>query len=127
MSKYARTRITTEVSDASDYSRAREYATEITHTPDEFRLGELIEVATAGQTYYLAHLNSVTELRIKNEDTSNYVTVAYTSVGNAGTNTVKIAAGKELVIPGGDVTCSGNLTLTANTAAVSVTISYLGT
>ena len=126
MSKYARTRIITEVSDASDYSRAKTHATEWTETPDEFRLEDEIEVATAGQTYYLEHLASLVLLRIKNTDTSNYVTATYTRVAT-GTNIIRIAPGNEIVISGVDITPSGNLTLQANTAAVTVEISYLGT
>ena len=126
MTKYARTRIVTEVSDASDYSRPKVHATEWTETPDEFRLEDEIEVATAGQTYYLEHLASLTQLRIKNTDTSNYVTATYTRVAT-GTNIVRIAPGDEIVISGVDITTSGNLTLQANTAAVTVEISYLGT
>ena len=77
MSKYARTRITTEVSDASDYSRPKIHATEITHTPDEFRLEDEIEVATTAQTYYLEHLTSNTLLKIANLDASNTVLATF--------------------------------------------------
>lgn len=126
MSKYARTRIVTEVSEASDYSRPKVHASEILETPDEFRLGDLIEIATAGQTYYLQHLSSLTQVRIRNTDTTNYMTVTYTRVATS-TNIIRLAAGDELVIPGVDITASGDLTLQANTAAVVAEISYLGT
>lgn len=125
--KYARLRAVLEVSDASDYSRPKTHSIEVTATPDEFRLEDEIEVATAGQTYRLDHLSSLSgPVIIKNIDSTNYMTVAYTNVA-AGTNTIRIAAGQTAIIPGGDITASGNLTLTANTSAVLVEISYLGT
>ena len=77
MSKYARTRIVTEVSDASDYSRPKIHPIEITETPDEFRLQDLIEVATTAQTYYLEHLASNTLLKIANLDTNNTVLATF--------------------------------------------------
>lgn len=127
MSDYARLRLMLERSAASDYSRPKTHSVEMTMTPDESRICDEIEVATAGQTYTLSHLSSLSDLLIYNKDTTNYLTVAYTSVGTAGTATIKIAAGKTMLIPGSDITASGNLTLTANTAAVEVEISYLGT
>ncbi len=127
MSKYARTRIGIEVSDADDYSRAAVHDVTVTETPDEFRLKDVIEVATAGQSYPLSHLTSATSLLIKNNDTTNFMKIAYTSVANSGVNTIKIPAGMTALIPGGDITVGSTVTLTADTAAVVVEISYMGT
>lgn len=73
MSYYARLNLALEVSAASDYSRPQTHAVEITETPDEFRVRDLIEVATTAQTYYLEHLASNTLLQIANLDASNTV------------------------------------------------------
>ncbi len=127
MSDYARLRLSLEVSDASDYSRPKTHGIQVTATPDEARVMDVIEIATAGQSYPLSHLSSASDVIIYNADSTNYMTVAYTSVGNSGTNTIKIPAGKVAVIPGGDITVASTVTLTANTAAVIAEISYLGT
>lgn len=133
MSDYARLRLSLEVSDASDYSRPVTHGVELTATPDEARVRDVIEVATAGQSYPLSHLTACTDLLIYNADTTanggggNYMSVAYTSVANSGTNTIRIPAGKCAVIPGADITVASTITLTANTAAVVAEISYLGT
>ena len=132
MTDYARLRLSLEVSDASDYSRPRISGFEVTAVPDEYRVGEVIEVATTpGQTYTLSHLASLTDLIIKNLDTTNYVTVTWRSVANtAGSpssvdNICRLAAGKMMIL--NDVTVANNLTLVADTAALLVEISYLGT
>lgn len=124
--KYARLRIGLEVSTASDYSRAVEHGITVTATPDEYRIKDVIDVATSAQTYTLSYLVSLTDLLIKNNDTTNYVTVTWRSAGNSSVdNIVRLAAGKSMLL--NDVTVASNLTLTADTAVVEVEISYLGT
>jgi len=126
MSYYARKRWVLEVSSASDYSRPVTSAGEYTSTPDEFRVNDVIEVATAGQTYTLSHLSSVEQVRVTNLDSTNYLDVTFRSAANGATdNKVRIAATKTWDCP--DVTVANNLTLTANTAAVLVSIDYSGT
>lgn len=126
MSYYARLRLVLEVSEASDYSRPQTHAIESTNTPDERRVEDVIEVATAGQAYSLSFLSSISKLIIHNKDTTNYLTFAYTRSAG-GAQSIKIPAGEVLVIPGAEVDVSASITLTANTAAVLVGVSWLGT
>ena len=126
MSYYARLNLALEVSAASDYSRPDVHALESTNTPDEKRIRDTVEVATAGQAYSLSFLASITKLIIYNKDTTNYVTLAYTRAAT-GAQSIKIPASEVLVLPGGEVDVSAAITLTADTAACTCEISYLGT
>ena len=127
MSDYARLRLFLEYSTASDYSRAKTHGIEVTATPDEGRLSDgPYEGGTSAQTYTLSHLASLTDLVIYNAGPTNFVTVTWRSAGNSAVdNIVRLSAGKAMLLT--DVTVANNLTLQANTAAVEVEISYLGT
>lgn len=115
---YHRTRILTEVSDYSDYSNATIVQTESTNTAAlVVRSSPSMSVPTAGITLTASGAATAWSLlRVHNQDTTNYVTVAYTSVGSAGSVSVRVLAGKDLVLTS-DMNHSNNITVTANTAA----------
>lgn len=117
---YHRTRTITEVSDYSDYSNATVLQTEDTQTAVLVqRFSPSMTVPTAGITLTASGAATVwTRLIVENTDTSNYVAIAYTSVGSAGSVTLRVLAGQTISIGSGEINHSGNITLTANTGAV---------
>lgn len=115
---YSRIRTLIEVSDYSDYSNATVMQTEVLNTAILVpRVSASMTIPTAGITLTLSGAATAwSALHIKNTDSTNYVTIAYTSVGAAGAATVRVLAGKSVTLTS-DINHSGNITLTANTAA----------
>lgn len=83
-----------------------------------------VSAATGGTTVDLGAFASVAQVVVKNKDTTNYVTLVTTTDSGSASNSHKIAAGKLEVLS--DVKVSGDLLLTANTAACECEVIILG-
>lgn len=126
MSYYARLRLVLEASEYSDYAAPDGVSHQTLKTPDEWILGRLMEIDTSATSVVTSQFSALTMLVVQNTDSTNYVSLTFRSAGNGSTdNIVRIAAGETFVTS--DVTAASNLSLTANTAAVSVRVSLLGT
>lgn len=125
MAYYAKLLVQLEASDYSDYANPDAARHETTLTPDEWSLGRRVETTgTSATTVATSLFTSLSCVVIKNEDSTNYVTVTWTSADTA-TNTMRLPAGAVTVLY--DVTAASNFTLTANTAAVVCRVSMTGT
>jgi hypothetical protein len=123
MSYYARLRVSLDASLYSDYGRPDSAAHETTYTPDEWVLNRRVDCATAGETI-TTNLGTCTTFIVKNDDATNYVTLAYTNTA-AASNSIIVAAGRTAVIP--DLDPGQTITITANTLPVTCLLSFLGT
>src|SRR5690242_5642559 len=72
-------------------------------------------MATAGTSCDLSMYNAVAEFYVWNRDASNYVTLDYRCLSTDATQYQKIPAGQWVKIT--DIKPSGNVNITANTAA----------
>lgn len=117
---YTRVRTITEISAYSDYSNPVVVQTEATDsTVLVSRVFPLLSVPTSGTTITASGAATAwKKLVVENTDTTNYVTVAYTSVGSAGSVTIKVPAGQAILLGSGELNHSNNIVLTANTATV---------
>lgn len=125
MTSYAKKTVTFIASESSDYADAAPHEAIDSLTPDEYVVRQKVEVATAGQTYYIEHYATCTDVIIENTDATNYVTVTLRNINAATDLVIRILAGQSLAMP--SVTPSSNITLQANSAVVSVLISHAGT
>lgn len=132
MAKYSRLRILAEISDTSDYAKAKLDQTEQTDTTaTQHRYDDEVEVDTGGTAYGLTHLATCKWLKIHNPATNTYkVTAAIKTIANAGAAfSVDIDPGETLLIP--DLYITGgavqNVTITSTTASQKVKVSYEGT
>ena len=125
MTKYARLRVSLDASDYSDYSRARAVNYVEALTPDEWILNTVFETTgTSSTSFSVALFSQVTRLIIHNTDPTNFVTLTWAATG--ATSTMKIPAGAVTVIT--DVAAgTSNLTLVADTAAVVLSLTMIGT
>jgi hypothetical protein len=82
MSRYARLNASIQVSDTSDYAKAKNHDIAVDETPDEVRLGDIYEATTTEQTYGLSHLASNTLLAIENLS-STYTVLATVRIQKA--------------------------------------------
>jgi hypothetical protein len=117
-----------QVSASSDFELPKEHQVNMTgSSPAEYRINDTIETnGTSATTYVLSHYNTIDWIVIKNLDTTNFCEVVFRTGANSTTdNKIDIAAEKFIVLT--DVTAAQNLTLTADTAAVLLDISYSGT
>lgn len=131
MAKYTRFRTLLEASATSDYAKPEYGDTEETaSTSTQVRFHDTISVATTGSTYSMALLATCRLLQIKNTDSTNYVTLSYTTgAGGATAQSMKLLAGETAVLRDlrAVATVVANVTITANTAACLCEISYEGT
>lgn len=123
---YAKTIITTVISDSSDFAGAGTY-----QVSGEYEVPQAIAVErvlgplqftaiTAGTTLDMGIFPTrVTGFTIKNLDTTNFVTVGYDTTAATAT-TIKLLAGQQIHLV--DLTAAANITLTADTASVTVSI-----
>lgn len=127
MAKYARFRSLVELSDTSDYADDSTVELTDTWTPDEWVRDTLFETtSTSATTYTTSHLSTLSKVAIYNTDSTNFVTITFRTGANSSTdNKIALAAGKYIELT--DVTASGNLIFTADTAAVIVRITLIGT
>lgn len=128
MADYAKLKIGFVYSENSDYSLPRLNAlidaytsSTATHYEVQYR-----NIGTVAETLELGGFTTIQAIIIKNKDATNYVTETHRSAGNSSTDNInRIAAGKICILT--DVTVSGDLILTANTAAVDVEVYVFGT
>lgn len=126
MSHYAKLTTNLIVSPNSDYSSpVAEHDAVDDLTPDEYVVRQRIEVATAGQTYYIDHYTTCTDVIIENTDATNYLTVTLRNIHGSSDITIRVLAGQSLHVP--SVTPASNITLQANSAVVIAYISHCGT
>ena len=127
MSNYVRSRTLIELSTTSDYADDSSVELTETWTPDEWDRDTWFETnGTNATTYTTSDRSTISKIIIMNNDASNFVTVAFLTSANAATvNKIKLTAGKYIELV--DVTASGNITLTADTAAVVCRITLWGT
>lgn len=117
MAEYSKLTINFVSSPNSDYSAAEITAKGIAayeETPDHV-WRSMVKAATGGSVFNTTIFSTLESVVIKNNDTSNFVTVAYTSE-NTTSNSIKLLAGSICVLP--DVDPASSITLTADTAAL---------
>ena len=123
MTDYAKIQVSIVYSPNSDYSSPIYHRLfESTYTPSEVQI-QRVSVATGGTTVELGSFTTPTTVIVKNTDATNYVTAAFTNAASSSQSQV-IALGETAVFP--DVKASGDLVLTANTAAVVCDVVILG-
>lgn len=84
-----------------------------------------LEIGTGAETIDLGDYSAITQLAVKNEDPTNYVTATFRSVGNGAVdNILRIQPNSFLVVS--DVTPGSDLILQANGAPVLVKIAIAG-
>ena len=127
MSDYAKIAVRLVASEASDYSEPylREEV-DTTLTPDEAYMAKVEVGFAASQTFKTSDFATVTSIVVYNTDATNFVTCTFRSAGNSAVNNIlRVAAGKTLVLT--DFTAANDLTLQADTAAVTVKVWVTGT
>lgn len=126
MSDYFKLRIAPVYSHNSDYSDP-EFAPKIADfesTTVTKYWSTLISAATTGTTLDLVNFTTVECVIVINRDTTNYVDLSYTSAGTSSKS--RIIAGGMFALAG-TTTPSGDLVLTANTAACLCEVIVVGT
>lgn len=103
---------------AVDYGSALDF---VSATPTRRKMVSE-SVPTGGTTFSMADFTTVVQFAVWNEDTTNYVTVTWTSAG--ASNSQKVPAGQCLLAPQADI---ANVVLTANTAACKCSLIVFGT
>lgn len=124
MVDYARFRLLTEISEATDYSNSY-IQKELTDTfgPAEVRY-QKIETDTGGTTLTISNFAAINAFWVYNTDSTNFVTLVYDSAGSAS-NEVKLSAGEFFYTS--DVNRGTNPSLTADTAACECIVVLVGT
>lgn len=129
MASYMRTTFRVEFSDASTYSPLIGDFAPAAYEPGSGTYRWLIhdvKAATGGVTIDLGQFTTVTNILIKNKDSSNYVSATFRTPGGGSNDQVlKVLPGQ--LIATGTVTVANDLVLTANTAAVACYICIIGT
>jgi hypothetical protein len=83
--------------------------------------------ATGGTTVDLGSFTTVTQILVKNKDSSNYVTATFRTTGGGSNDQVLRAVAGSFIATGSVVTVANDLVLTANTAAVACEVCIIGT
>lgn len=128
MAYYARIRCAIEASEYSDYGSPDDTWHEMVLTPDEWIIGRKVEVDASGAVTITHNMATITSMTIKNEDSSNALTVTWSATdysAGASANAMHVGAGKFCVLS--EVTAGSAITLRADTAAVSARLSITGT
>ena len=125
MADYAKIAVRATYSKNSDYSGPKIATSfgDYESTPDEAEY-YIVDAETTGATITTSKYGSLTTVVVKNNDSTNQVTVAFQNAAAAAQSQV-IAAGKFGVFP--DVLASANITLTASGATVECEVYIQGT
>lgn len=124
MAKYVKRLVTLLISDHSDYTQPRTYTSEETTSPTEIMVAEHLSCATvAGQDLDLTPFTTSATVWVKNHDTTNFVTVTYTTVADAAATTVKLTAGQDITLRDIDTTATFNIA--ADTLACECTVAKI--
>lgn len=124
MAQYIRMRVLIENSAYSDYSQPKFLSGSLeTATATSVRMEQPVLVPTGGLTRTTSHMVTGGAIFVRNKDTTNYVTLAYTDRGSTA-RSVKISAGEMALIQ--DFDPSADYTLTANTTACSCDVADWG-
>jgi hypothetical protein len=125
MSDFAKVTVAAYYADNATYNPvlASLKITDFTSTPDEFRRDK-VDAEVAGTTITTSYLTSIESLIVKNNDSSNSVTLACQNAAAAAVSQV-IGPGKIAMLP--DVKASANVTLTAAGATCRCDVWLTGT
>ncbi len=124
MARNVRIRLNVADSAATDYSKARKTEWEKALTPDETKPEFDVDALTGGTTIYLNNFTTITGFGVRNNDSTNFVTLVYDTAGTASVN-IKLLAEDPFFTA--DVDPSTNPTLTADTATCSCSVFVYGT
>lgn len=124
MSRFVQVTADILASDTSDYA-SPDSPRSVTHTLNPTRVQYVpLLTATAGSPFGFTD-TTVDYVVIKNKDITNYVTIAWTTASTSTSTSIRLTAGKVIVLP--DVSASNTLTITANTAAVECDLLVVAT
>jgi len=126
--KYLRTTIRTELSRSNDYSNPIDDTSVIVEdTPTRCLINHEFLAATGGTTIDLSPFGTVTQVIIRNRDTTNYVDVTYRTAAGGATDQNNRVYDHTPVTLGHGVTVASDLVFTANTADCECVVTVFGT
>jgi hypothetical protein len=114
MSQYVKRLVTILVSDYSDYEQPMVITTEEETAPAETFITTVSCPTAAGQAIVLTPYTTAATVWVKNTDTTNFVTVTYTTVAG-GATTLKLTAGQDITLR--NVNTAETFSVAADTAA----------
>lgn len=82
---------------------------------------------TGGTTIDLGAFTTVTQMLIKNKDSTNYVTVTFRTTGGGGNDQVLNLPAGSFVATGSLITLASDLVVTANSSDVNLLVCLVGT
>lgn len=127
MTDYSKLSVSVVYSSNADYSDPTyvSHISDVALTPVQIYAASPISCSTSGQTFTVSNFTTLSQAIIHNRDTTNYVTVAFTTNSGSASVSLHLTAGLSLVLS--DIKSSSSFTITANTAAVVCDVVLIGT